>query len=230
MLDTDLYKLTMMQVVLHRFPSAMVEYQFTCRNKGIDLRPFAKAIQEQVNHLCSLRFQKQELDYLRSLSFFKDDFVDFLRVFQLNKEFINIIECTDQLEIIIRGPWLHAILFEVPVLAIVGEVYYQQVHAEVDLTVGREKLQTKMELIRNAPDIGRFKFSEFGTRRRFSHAWQEEVLATLIKQVPAHLTGTSNVYFAKQFGIKPIGTMAHEYLQACQSLGPRVIYSQEFAF
>ena len=90
LLDTDLYKFTMMQVVLHRFPAAQVEYRFKCRNAGVDLTPDIERIREEVDHLCTLRFTEGELDYLRGLRFIKSDFVDFLGLFQLNPKGIRI--------------------------------------------------------------------------------------------------------------------------------------------
>src|SRR5688572_13582983 len=84
LLDTDLYKFTMMQVVLHHFPGASVEYRFNCRNPGIDLVPHIEAIKDEIESLCTLRFRESELQYLRGLRFIKSDFVDFLGLFQLN--------------------------------------------------------------------------------------------------------------------------------------------------
>ena len=82
LLDTDLYKFTMMQVVLHQFPGAQVEYKFKCRNPGVQLAPFVAEIRAEIRSLCSLQFQDDELAYLRSLRFIKSDFVDFLGLFR----------------------------------------------------------------------------------------------------------------------------------------------------
>ncbi len=229
MLDTDLYKFTMMQVVLHQFPGNIVEYRFKCRNKDVDLRPFAQQISQEIDSLCQLRFKKQELDYLRQFRFFKSDFIDFLRIFELNRDFIKI-EQNENLEIIMQGPWLHTILFEVPVLAIVSEVVMSQLYPNLTFDEGKEKLQEKINRIKTSTPVGEFKFSEFGTRRRFSKEWHFEVIKLLKKELPKNLVGTSNVLFAKELNLKPHGTMAHEYIQACQASGPRLIDSQKFAF
>lgn len=228
LLDTDLYKFTMMQVVLHQFPGALAEYHFRLRDSDIDLRPFADEIREEITNFCQLRMQADELDYLRSLNYIKDDFVDFLRLFQANEEFITITAEQD-FELKIRGPWLHTILFEVPVLAIISEVYFRRTYPEHDLTAGRQRLADKIKLVKERCESG-FKFSDFGTRRRFSRDWQDEVVGELNQHLSEYMTGTSNVFLAKKYGITPIGTMAHEYIQACQSLGPRLLYSQKFAF
>lgn len=229
LLDTDLYKFTMMQVVLHHFPGAMVEYAFKCRTPNIDLRPYAKEISDEIDALCQLRFTEDELDYLKTFRFFKPDFIEFLRIFQLNRKFITIT--TDaEFDIVIKGPWLHTILFEVPILAIISEIYFRGHNHLEDVKVGQKRLAEKISLVRKKVPKGRFFFSEFGTRRRYSFAWHEQVIKTLAEELGDYLTGTSNVYFAKQFNIRPNGTMAHEYLQACQALGPRLANSQKYAF
>src|SRR5512132_27781 len=90
LLDTDLYKFTMMQVVLHQFPGAQVEYRFKCRNPGVDLTPYIDDIRSEIRALCSLRFTAEELAYLRGWRFFKSDFVDLLKLFQLDERFISV--------------------------------------------------------------------------------------------------------------------------------------------
>ena len=230
LLDTDLYKFTMMQCVLHQFPGASVEYRFRCRNEGIDLRPYIDEIKEEVDHLCTLRFKEDELEYLRSLRFIKDDFVEFLSLFQLKRKYIDIGEQNNQLVITIKGPWLHTILFEIPVLAIVNETYFKHKAPDIDKTEGRKRLDAKIRMIENEPDRELISISDFGTRRRFSRLWQKEVLETLKTRLPHEFAGTSNVLYAKELGLIPMGTMAHEYLQACQALGPRLRDSQTYAF
>ena len=126
LLDTDLYKFTMMQVVLHQFPGAQVEYRFKCRNPGVDLAPYVDEIRSEIKSLCSLHFKEDELAYLRSFRFIKSDFVDFLGLFRLNEKYIQVTpNLTGEIDIVIQGPWLHTILFEIPVLAIVNEVYFR---------------------------------------------------------------------------------------------------------
>jgi nicotinate phosphoribosyltransferase len=238
LLDTDLYKFTMMQVVLHQFPGAQVEYKFKCRNPGINLAPYAAEIREEIRSLCSLRFSDAELAYLRGMRFIKSDFVDFLGLFRLNDKYITITpEPNGELSITVQGPWLHTILFEIPVLAIVNEVYFRNIHKVPRLMDGRRRLEAKIALL-HAEGLSDLKIADYGTRRRFSKAWHEEVLRVLAAQLginpSAHpagqLAGTSNVLFAMKLGLTPLGTMAHEYLQAAQALGPRLRDSQTFAF
>ena len=234
LLDTDLYKFTMMQVVLHQFPGAQVEYRFKCRNPGVVLAPLVPQIREQVRALCSLQFLEGELAYLRSLRFIKSDFVDFLALFRLNEKYVQINALPDGgIDITIRGPWLHTILFEIPVLAIVNEVYFNQTQPVPNLVEGRQRLDDKLGLLQ-APGLRELKIADYGTRRRFSKAWHEEVLrvtaARLGTGAVGQFAGTSNVMYAMRLGLTPLGTMAHEYLQACQALGPRLRDSQVFAF
>ena len=251
LLDTDLYKFTMMQAVLHQFPGAQVEYKFKCRNAGLDpatgqaqhkLALHVSEIRDEIRSLCSLHFQDAELLFLQSLRFIKSDFVDFLGLFKLNEKYITVSALTSgEIDITIRGPWLHTILFEIPVLAIVNEVYFRNTQKLPDLPEGRRRLDIKIAQLRNG-GLSELKIADYGTRRRFSVAWHEEVLRVLsarlgtgqspgnIPGLAGQLAGTSNVLFAMKLGLTPLGTMAHEYLQACQALGPRLRDSQIYAF
>jgi nicotinate phosphoribosyltransferase len=232
LLDTDLYKFTMMQVVLHHFPAAQVEYRFKCRSEGVNLTPYVEEIAREVGDLCRLRFREEELAYLRSLRFMKSDFVDFLGLFQFNEKYIRVARgaAPGELEIVIRGPWLHTILYEIPVLAIVSEVYFRRTQPNADLAEARRRLRAKIELVRGLePDL-EFKISDFGTRRRFSLEWHEEIIRTLKRELPQQFAGTSSVLLAMHNAVTPLGTMGHEYMQACQALGPRLRDAQVYAF
>ncbi len=254
LLDTDLYKFTMMQAVLHHFPAARVAYRFKCRNPGIDLARFSDEIRSEVRDLCALQFEESELAYLRSMRFIKGDFVDFLGLFRLNEKYISITpQASGEIDISIEGPWLHTILFEIPVLAIVNEVYFRNTQPAPDVAEGRRRLGAKIDALQ-AEGLADLKIADYGTRRRFSNAWQEEVLRTLTLSLGAvappqpgsgpgllaptasagrrqpQLAGTSNVLYAMKLKLIPLGTVAHEYMQACQALGPRLRDSQTFAF
>ena len=233
LLDTDLYKFTMMQVVLHHFPGAHVEYRFNCRTKGVDLAPYVDEIREELSYLCLLRFRESELEYLRAMRFIKSDFVDFLGLFQLNMKTVRIErnpESDGGIDIVIKGPWLHTILFEIPVLAIVNEVYFRNTRPRPDFAEGRRRLRAKIALVRDNPALTGCRIADYGSRRRFSRLWHDEVLQTLKNELGENLAGTSNVMYAAKHVLTPLGTMAHEYLQACQALGPRLRDSQIFGF
>ncbi len=231
LLDTDLYKFTMMQVVLHQFPGAQVEYRFKCRNPGARLAPYVAQIREEIAGLCQLRFTEPELAYLRGLRFIKSDFVDFLALFQMNAKYV-LVEAADDggLNLTVKGPWLHTILFEIPLLAIVNEVYFRNTQPQPDVIEGRRRLAAKIGLVADQADLADMRIADYGTRRRFSKHWQDEVVSTLKKGLGSNFAGTSNVELAMRHGLIPLGTMAHEYLQAAQALGPRLRDSQQYAF
>lgn len=205
----------MMQAVCHNFPNAEVEYTFKCRNSHIDLRPYTEKIFDEI-HSCSFGFFDYELDYLSGFDFFKKDFIDFLSSFRLDPDKYVDISCKNGFELKIKGPWKHTILFEVPILAIISEVYNRQF-----INSGIYK-RGESELIKNIKEYvvpGMF-ITDFGTRRRFNNLWQERIIEILMEECPDNFVGTSNVYFAREHKIKPIGTMAHEWLQAFQALSP----------
>jgi len=234
LLDTDLYKFTMMQVVLHHFPSASVEYRFKCRTPDVQLAPHVDEIRDEVRWLCSLHFQERELEYLKTLRFLKIDFIEFLGLFHLNEKYIRVEPLpSGEIDITIRGPWLHTIMFEIPVLAIVNEIYFRHRRSGAaranGFIEGRRRLDQKIEALL-VTGLEGVRIADYGTRRRFSKAWQEEVLMTMRSGLAERFAGTSNVYYAMTLGLTPLGTMAHEYLQACQALGPRLRDSQVFGF
>ncbi|GGL99691.1 nicotinate phosphoribosyltransferase [Streptomyces cinereus] len=237
LLDTDLYKFTMLQVVLHKFPQTHSVYAFRCRNLEDTAYPLSTLLDEvnaELDALCELRFTADELQYLRGLRFIKSDFVDYLELFQLKRRFIKAtLDTEGRLDIRIEGPMIQAMMFEIFVLAIVNELYFSHLDQQSAWQVGEQRLNDKIILLQDyrrqmtAYDVP-FLVSDFGTRRRYSVAWQEQVIERLMA-VPEIFRGTSNVYFAKQFGITPIGTMAHEFLQAFQALDVRLRNFQKAA-
>lgn len=227
LLENDFYKFTMCQVILHYFPEANVEYHFSCRNKNIHLGFLAESIAEEIVNLCTLTFKEEELNFLRNISFLKNDFIHFLRILKLNKNFITITNDNGHLNLIIKGPWIHTIWFEIPILAIINELYFKKYQQESLYKEGKIRLTEKINLIKNNSNI-LFKFSDFGLRRRFSGKWQYSINEILKKELQNNFVGTSNVYIAKELKLTPIGTMAHEFLMATQAM-VRLIDSQKYA-
>ncbi|WP_326542216.1 nicotinate phosphoribosyltransferase [Pseudorhodoferax sp.] len=237
LLETDLYKFTMLQALLHAFPANDSAYRFVCRNaQAFPLAELADEVNAQLDHLCTLRFRREELDYLAGLRFLKPDFIQFLRIFQFNRDFIVARADGEQLSIVAQGPQVHVMGFEIYVLAIVNELYFRRVGG--DLAEGRARLAAKVALLDDfgaelqGPAMagwGPFEFFDFGVRRRFSGAWQDEVVATLKDRVPQFFKGTSNVHLARKHGLVPIGTMAHEYLQTFQAVGVQLKQFQKAA-
>ena len=145
LLDTDLYKFTMWQALLHRHPQTQSEYRFVCRNQPI--YPLAELLPEvnaALDHLCTLRFSEDELAYVGGLRFIKSDFIDFLRIFQFQGSFIRAWAEGDQLHIVAQGPQVHVMGFEIFVLAIVNELYFRRFDAPAALASGRERLAVKV--------------------------------------------------------------------------------------
>ena len=231
LLDTDLYKFTMLQVVLHKFPQTHSVYHFRCRNledTGYPLTDILSEMDEQLDHLCTLKFKDDELKYLRSFRFIKSDFVDYLELFQLKRRFIKTgIDEEGRLDIWVEGPMVQAMMFEIFVLAIVNELYFRRIRTDAVLAEGERRLQAKLALLKQYssqqhPNDPPFLVSDFGTRRRYSFEWQKHVVEEFHQATPDIFRGTSNVLLAKELGITPIGTMAHEFLQAFQALDVRL--------
>jgi nicotinate phosphoribosyltransferase len=227
LLETDLYKFTMWQALLHRHPSAQAEYAFACRNQpAYPLAQLKDDVERELDHLCVMSFSADEVAYLRGLRFIKSDFADFLTVFRFQRHFVSVETDGETLSIRAAGPQVHVMGFEIYVLYIVNELYFRRFDQAGAIDEARKRLAGKIAslhgLAQEAPHRHPFEFFDFGVRRRFSGAWQEEVVATLAREVPIYFKGTSNVYLAKKYQLVPIGTMAHEYLQSFQSFGVRL--------
>ncbi|MBH9578279.1 nicotinate phosphoribosyltransferase [Inhella proteolytica] len=225
LLDTDLYKFTMWQTLLHRHPETQAEYHFVCRNQpAYPLAELQADVERELDALCALSFRADELAYLRGLRFMKSDFVDFLRIFRFQRDFIEVRAEGELLRIVAKGPQVHVMGFEIPVLAIVNELYFRRFDNPEVRAEGGRRLAAKIDALQAfAPAAAAyrhpFELFDFGLRRRFSGGWQREVVERLRDALPQHFKGTSNVLLAKELGLVPIGTMAHEYLQTFQALG-----------
>ncbi len=227
LLETDLYKFTMWQALLHSHPGADGEYEFRCRNQpAYPLAELKDDVERELDHLCSLMFTEQEVDYLRGLRFIKSDFADFLTLFRFQRKFIEVDTDGPHLRIRAAGPIVHVMGFEIFVLYIVNELYFRRFDREAAIAEARIRLRQKIDALRAFDQEPKratpFEFFDFGVRRRFSGEWQDEVVATLARELPQFFKGTSNVHLARKYGLVPIGTMAHEYLQAYQAFGVRL--------
>jgi nicotinate phosphoribosyltransferase len=227
LLETDLYKFTMWQALLHSHPGADGEYEFRCRNQpAYPLAELKDEVERELDHLCSLMFVDHEVAYLRGLRFIKSDFADFLTLFRFQRKFIRVETDGAQLRIRARGPLVHVMGFEIFVLYIVNELYFRRFDQDAAIAGARVRLRCKIDELRafgqEPARATPFEFFDFGVRRRFSGEWQDEVVATLARELPQFFKGTSNVYLAHKYALVPIGTMAHEYLQAYQAFGVRL--------
>ena len=217
LLDTDLYKFNMDQVIFHKHTDLSGEYYFRCRNEGVVFtREMFEEINAQIDHLCMLRFRKEELDYLRSIRFIKNDYVEFLRLWHPIRDYVETsLSESGELGIVVRGPLFSAMQFEIYLLEIVNEVYFRlKFDYERLLASARARLDEKIRGFREGKYT--FRFSEFGCRRRLSREWEDEVVRRL--SGIENCVGTSNVYLAWKYNLKPIGTYAHEFVQMYQGI------------
>lgn len=218
LLDTDLYKFNMDQVIFHKHTDLCGKYYFKCRNKDIRFTPeMLEEINSQIDHLCTLRFRKDELDYLRSIRFIKNDYVEFLRLWHPIREYVTAeFDKNGDLSIIVDGPLFSAMQFEIHLLEIVNEVYFRMSY-DYDklLKSAEEKLNAKIEALNNGTYT--FNFAEFGCRRRLSREWEDVVVRRLSTETDKCI-GTSNVYLAMKYNLTPIGTYAHEFVQMYQGI------------
>ncbi|HUX60716.1 MAG TPA: nicotinate phosphoribosyltransferase [Ignavibacteriaceae bacterium] len=225
-LQTDLYKLSMQQAVLHQYPNATVKYVFKCRNEGVKLGFLANNIRKQVEAMKDVCLADDEWAYLSSLQFLTDDYFSYLDKYRFNPSQVKIENVDGELKIEIEGPWAETILYEVPLLAIVNELYFDATSDFKSIEgEGIRRLKDKINLIRQYPTL---IFAEFGTRRRYSRDWQKYILEELHRNCP-QLVGTSNVKLAMDFGIKPIGTVAHEWFSCHLALVDRLEIAQKRA-
>ena len=217
LLDTDLYKFNMNQVIFHYHTNLVGEYVFKCRNEDVKFtKEMLDEINEQIDHLCTLRFKEKELNYLRSIRYLKNDYIEFLRLWHPLRNYVTTgLEEDGTLLIKVDGPLFSAMQFEIYLLSIVNEVYFRSKYNYDELVESaREKLDKKLKKFENHEY--NFTFSEFGTRRRLSRMWQEEVIKRLYESKISN--ATSNVYFAYKYNLVPVGTYAHEFVQMYQGI------------
>lgn len=216
LLTQDLYKFSMGQAIYHQFSDYKTTWTFKCRNKDVHFtKEMIEEIKEQIEAYCELRFTEEELDYLGQITWLKESYVDFLRLWQPRfADFIIDDEASWGLRVEATGTWLNTSMYEVPVLAIINEVYFRMSGGYDDRMVAFErKLDEKIQWLADGKyQIG--SFSEFGLRRRLSGEAQELAVDKLRKADlgTSRFVGTSNVYLAKKFNLKPVGTMAHEWI------------------
>ncbi len=218
LLDTDLYKFNMDQVIFHKHTDLCGEYYFKCRDDDVVFTPeMAQEISDQVDHLCTLRFTKAELDYLRSIRFIKSDYVEFLRLWRPIREYVKIdLDEQGKLNIVVNGPLFSAMQFEIYLLEIVNEVYFRMRYDyDILLKSAEEKLDKKIADFNSGKY--NFMFAEFGCRRRLSREWEDVVVKRLTTGTQ-NCVGTSNVYLAMKYNLTPIGTYAHEFVQMYQGI------------
>ncbi len=222
LLETDMYKFSMGQTIFHQFTGYKTTWSFKCRNKDVHFtEEMVEEIREQIKAFCQLRFTEDELAYLDNITWIKGSYVDFLRLWQPRyEEFTITTDAECGLAIETAGTWLNTSMYEIPTLAIVNEVYFRMNYDYDELIESfKERLDEKYKKVVSGEwCVG--TFSEFGLRRRLSAEAQEMAVEKFSHLNKEHndknsasvFVGTSNVYLAKKYNIKPVGTMAHEWI------------------
>lgn len=236
LLEQDMYKFSMGQAIYHQFSDYKTTWTFHCRNTDVWFTPeMVEEIRNQIQAYCSLRFTEDELAYLNHITWIKGSYVDFLRLWQPRFEDFEISDTSDcGLAVETKGTWLNTSMYEIPVLAIINEVYFRMAYDYSKLFESfRNRLDTKVHALQQELQLG--AFSEFGMRRRLSAEAQSLAVQTLSEHADSYINsrfvGTSNVYLAKKFSLTPVGTMAHEWImcvgQGCHKHNPA--YSNWYA-
>ncbi len=219
-LDTDIYKYTMGQFVFLCYPNVTVRYAFKNRTKGIKLGKFIDIgrLREELDHVKTLTYSNSDLHYLRGTNeyqerMFTEPYLEFLKGLKLPDYNLEVVDSEIKLEF--SGKWPESIYWEVPALSIVNELYTSAVTAplsrfekELVYANGKRRLAEKIKELRKRSNS--ITFVDFGTRRRFNRDWQRYVIGVLIEELPNQFRGTSNVKFAMDMGLVPMGTSAHE--------------------
>lgn len=239
LLETDSYKLSMGQAIFHQFPTYKTTWSFKCRNKNVKFTPeMLKEIEDQIDSYCKLKFNESELKWLaKNLPWIKEDYIAFLRFWHPRREEIHVNEMLQQgmddsgLAIDCTGTWLNTSMYEIALLAIVNEVYFAFKYGPgaKDIEFQKRTMEKFAKLQNGEYDIG--VFSEFGMRRRYSGEMQDWLVKFIVDQKIPGFVGTSNVYLAMKYGVKAVGTQAHEYIM-CVGQGTREwnpAYSNKFA-
>ncbi|MFY7816569.1 MAG: nicotinate phosphoribosyltransferase [Chryseobacterium taeanense] len=208
-LDNDFYKITMQNAVVKLFPGSIVKYEFINRGKHQFPEGFDVALREAVNKMAELKLTKEEKKFMaRTCPYIDLPYLDFLEGYHFDPTEVKIQQEGSDLSVIVEGLWYRTILWEVPLLALISELHYEMNHLERDsnetvISKTFEKAETLAKLGVN--------FAEFGTRRRHSYKVQNMVMETLTQKKDSTFIGSSNVHFAMKYGVKPIGTHAHEW-------------------
>ena len=209
LIDNDFYKITMQNAVIKRFPYAQARYAFINRGEHAFPEGFGDALRREVDAMASLVLTDAEKRYLEvTCPYLDPTYLDFLAGFRFNPAEVIIEQSGSELSVAIEGLWYRTILWEVPLMALISELWYRLrgVKRDDDETV-EARTRAKIEQYQR---LG-LKIAEFGTRRRFSFDVHDRVVGALRHHGGEAFSGSSNVLLAMRHGVKPIGTHAHEW-------------------
>ena len=208
-LDTDLYKFTMQQAVVKKFPCAKVRYKLIVRSDVKFHNTMKLMLMDHIKYMSELGLTGNEKEWLRGNCYFLDPtYLDFLEGYRYDPNEVQIKQVDGNLEIIIEGYWYRTILWEVPLMALISELHFKLSGEHPWSTnVRRENNKDKATILRSAG----CHFADMGTRRRFSFDIQDEFVGQMAAISSANFVGTSNVYLAFKHNVKCMGTQAHEW-------------------
>lgn len=204
--DNDLYKFTTMHAVQKKFPDAEVIYRFVNRGNTVFPDGFAEALQKEVDAMQKLSLSPEAEQYMRRKCYYFDSvFFDLLKGFRFNPEEVEIQQSKGKLNIEIKGLWYRTVLWEVPLMAIISELYF--------LMTGQKPKNTEENTIKKAIEFAKLgaEVSEFGTRRRFSFEVHDTVVSLLKEYLGHYFKGSSNVFLCMKYHLTPMGTHPHEW-------------------
>lgn len=208
-LDNDFYKFTMQQGVIRLFPDAKAKYKFINRGNHVFPDGFAEVLRNAVNQMVHLKLTREEKYFLQiTCPYFDAVYLDFLEGYHYAPEEIQIKQSGGTLEVHIEGHWYRTILWEVPIMSLICELYYRL--KGLERVPNEEVIRRTKDKIENYRNLG-VTVADFGTRRRHSYAVQRLVLQALAEYGAGSFIGTSNVHLAMLHKTKPIGTHAHEW-------------------
>ncbi len=209
LIDNDLYKFTMQSAVVKIFPRAKVRYQFINRGKTPFPDGFAEKLRQEIALMANLQLSSDEKFFFEERCYYLEPtYLDFLKGYRYDPSEVGVIQKGGDLQISIEGYWYRTILWEVPLMAIISELYFQMTKEKTFDTPKITDLAQKK--------IGKYKMlgvkvADFGTRRRYSFENHDRIVQTLKSYGGNALIGTSNVLLAKKHDLTPIGTHAHEW-------------------
>lgn len=208
-LDNDFYKFTMQYAVIKLFPKAKARYQFINRGKHQFPDGFADRLRDAIQELGTLKLSKEEKNFFAdNCPYIDPTYFDFLLGYRYDPEEVTIEQEGGDLTVKIEGFWYRTILWEVPIMSLICELYYEMIEQKrVDDRQVIDIVESKMQKY----DKLNITIADFGTRRRHSFYVHDLVIKTLKNQASKTFIGTSNLYLAMKYSTKQIGTHAHEW-------------------